>query len=310
MHQSMPPLSALRAFEAAARHLSFTQAAAELNVTPGALSHQIRGLEEYLGVQLFERRTRAIALTSEGRTLYPGLQAGFGLIRDAVGSLRAMRDPRVLVISTPPGLTSKWLIARLYRFTDAHPDSDVRVSSSASIVNFATDGVDVAIRHLALQHEEDPGLHYEKLVDVPLTVVCSPALLKRLAPLDPAALKKAPLIHDDSLAGKAGAPNWQEWASQTGTDIGDTSRGTRFSSADHAIAAALQGAGLLLTHKVLAHDDLEAGRLVAPLQAELAATRAYYFVAPKAKLARRLVSQFRDWVRDEVSTMAQVRRER
>src|SRR5690242_5860927 len=124
----MPPLSALRAFEAAARHLSMTSAARELNVTPGALSHQIRGLEELLGVRLFERRVRSIALTAAGRQLYPGLQVGFGRIRDAVESLDAAAQPNVLVVSTSPGLTSKWLAPRLYRFGAAHPDIDVRIS--------------------------------------------------------------------------------------------------------------------------------------------------------------------------------------
>jgi LysR family glycine cleavage system transcriptional activator len=128
MYKPAPPLNALRAFEAAARHLSLTKAAQELHVTAGALSHQIRGLEEMLGVKLFERRVRSIALTPAGKLLYPGLQTGFGHIRDALESLSDVNQQRVLVISTPPGLTAKWLAARLYRFTGAHPDIDVRVS--------------------------------------------------------------------------------------------------------------------------------------------------------------------------------------
>src|SRR6516162_10117917 len=145
MHNALPPLSALRAFEAAARHLSLTQAARELSVTPGALSHQIRGLEELLGVKLFERRVRSIALTSAGKQLYPGLHTGFGHIHDAVASLSRANEDRVLVISTPPGFTSKWLAPRLYRFATAHPEIDVRVSSSLNNANFTTDGVDAAI---------------------------------------------------------------------------------------------------------------------------------------------------------------------
>src|SRR5690349_23305972 len=126
----MPPLSSLRAFEAAARHLSLTRAAAELHVTPGALSHQIRGLEELIGVKLFERRVRAIALTAAGKQLYPGLQTGFGQIRDALESFEAAGQPDVLVVSTSPGLTSKWLAPRLYRFGAAQPAIDVRITSS------------------------------------------------------------------------------------------------------------------------------------------------------------------------------------
>src|SRR3954466_14363703 len=146
MHGPMPPLSALRAFEAAARHLSLTNAARELHVTPGALSHQIRGLEELLGVKLFERRVRAIALTAAGKQLYPGLQTGFAQIREAVEGLGAADQGNVLVVSTSPGLTSKWLAPRLYRFSAAHPDVDVRISSSLNNANFLTDGVDLAVR--------------------------------------------------------------------------------------------------------------------------------------------------------------------
>src|ERR1051325_1476291 len=126
MHTPMPPLNALRAFEAAARHLSLTKAARELQVTAGALSHQIRGLEELLGLKLFERRVRSIALTTAGKQLYPGLQTGFAQIRDAVAELARTGNERVIVISTPPGFTAKWLAPRLYRFSLAHPEIDVR----------------------------------------------------------------------------------------------------------------------------------------------------------------------------------------
>src|SRR5882672_9669944 len=146
----MPQLNALRAFEAAARHLSLTKAAQELHVTPGALSHQIRGLEELLGLKLFERRVRSIALTRAGMQLYPGLRTGFIHIRDAVDALNEDGEERVLVISTPPGFTAKWLAPRLYRFSGAHPGIDARVSSSLANANFTTDGVDVAVRNLSV----------------------------------------------------------------------------------------------------------------------------------------------------------------
>ena len=151
----MPPLNALRAFEAAARHLSLTKAAAELNVTAGALSHQIRGLEDLLGVKLFERGVRSISLTAAGRQLYPGLQTGFVHLRDAVASLAAAGGERMLVISTPPGFTSNWLAPRLYRFAAAHPEIDTRVTSSMASANFITDGVDVAVRNLAIDAPQD-----------------------------------------------------------------------------------------------------------------------------------------------------------
>ena len=160
MH-GLPPLNGLRAFEAAARHLSLTKAAAELNVSPGAISHQIRGLEALLGVQLFERRVRAIVLTAAGKLLYPGVQTGFVHLREAVAGLKQSDTARVLVVSTPPGLTAKWLAPRLYRFANAHPEIDTRISSSLNNANFTTDGVHVAISHMAEHPATDPTLEME-----------------------------------------------------------------------------------------------------------------------------------------------------
>src|SRR5258708_4649636 len=196
VHTPRPPLSALRAFEAAARHLSLTKAAQELGVTAGALSHQIRGLEELLGLKLFERRVRSIALTSAGKQLYPGLQTGFIQLRDAVDGLRDAGDERVLVISTPPGFTAKWLAPRLYRFSGAYLEIDARVSSSLSNANFTTDGVDVAVRNLAADAAPDAELVTEKLFELSLVPVCSPRLIEAHGPFaTPQALKGVPLIH-------------------------------------------------------------------------------------------------------------------
>ncbi len=201
MHNVMPPLNALRAFEAAARHLSLTRAAQELHVTAGALSHQIRGLEDLLGLKLFERRVRSIALTPAGKLLYPGLQTGFARIQEAVAGLGPVGDQRVLVISTPPGFTAKWLAPRLYRFASAHPDIDVRVSSSFGYANFTTDGIDVALRNLPLDAAPDPALLIERLAEISLVPVCSPRLSAAHGPFaGPAALARVPLIHDDTLA--------------------------------------------------------------------------------------------------------------
>ena len=182
MNRAPPPLNALRAFEAAARHLSLTKAALELNVTPGALSHQIRGLEDHLGLKLFDRGVRSLALTAAGKALQPGLQAGFLHIRDALAGLDRLSDARVLVISTPPGFTSKWLAPRLYRFSIAHPETDVRVSSSLNNANFTTDGVDAAIRNLSVNPAHDETLEVEKLIDLTLAPVCSPAFVEEHGP--------------------------------------------------------------------------------------------------------------------------------
>src|SRR5215469_14646830 len=282
MHNAMPPLTALRAFEAAARHLSLTKAAQELNVTAGALSHQIRALEEFIGVDLFERRVRSIALTQAGKLLYPGLQTGFAQIRDAVSGLRNMSDARVLVISTPPGLTSKWLAPRLYRFAGAHPEIDTRISSSLNNANFTTDGVHVAIRHMAEHPAPDPALDMEKLVTLSLVPVCSRSFLKRHGPLNTAEhLARVPLIHDETFLSRAHVPTWSDWFHAAGVDYVDVPHGLTFNTADHALDAASEGAGVLLAQNILAYDHLRSGRLVIPVTLALPSGRAYHLVRPK-----------------------------
>jgi LysR family glycine cleavage system transcriptional activator len=300
----MPPLNALRAFEAAARHLSLTKAALELHVTAGALSHQIRGLEELLGLKLFERRVRSIALTSAGKQLYPGLQTGFIQLRDAVDGLRDVGDERVLVISTPPGFTAKWLAPRLYRFSGAYPEIDARVSSSLSNANFTTDGVDVAVRNLAADAAADAELVIEKLLELSLVPVCSPRLIEAHGPFaTPQALKDVPLIHDDSLANHVAMPTWVDWLEAAGVVGVDVSRGLRFNTSDHALDATVEGAGVLLAHDVLAHDELRTGRLVMPFALTLRTGRAYHFVCPRKRQDRPNVQAFRTWLKQEVAAI-------
>ena len=304
MHSAPPPLNALRAFEAAARHLSLTKAALELNVTPGALSHQIRGLEDHLGLKLFDRGVRSIALTAAGKALQPGLQAGFLTIRDALASLDAMGDSRVLVISTPPGFTAKWLAPRLYRFSIANPEIDVRVSSSMSNANFTTDGVDAAIRNLAADASSDDVLEVEKLLDQSLLPVCSPAFVEKYGPFtSPEMLKRVPLIHDDSFSSHVEMPNWVDWFAAAGVRDADVTRGLRFNSADHALEATVQGAGVLLAHDALAYDDLRTGRLIAPFELTLPSGRCYCFVYPKKRRDSANVQAFRAWLRQEAAAL-------
>lgn len=300
MSNAMPLLNGLRAFEAAARHSSFAKAAVELNVTPGALSHQIRGMEDFFGVTLFERHARGVTLTPQGATLYPGLQAGFGLIRDAVASLRSSTNDNVLVVSTPPGITSKWLAPRLYRFAAVHPEIELRIASSVGYANFTTDGIDVAIRNVAAAPSEDPSLIYQKLLEGAMVPVCSPKLLDRFGPSD---LASIPLIHDDQLKGQPEAPTWIDWFRTAGVDGGDLGRGLRFSSSDHALEAAAEGAGLLLTHAILAHDELRNGRLCIPVNVVIPAGRSYYFVYPKAKQSNKNVQAFGGWLQSEIQAL-------
>jgi LysR family glycine cleavage system transcriptional activator len=300
----MPPLNALRAFEAAARHMSLTKAAQELNVSPGAVSHQIRALEALLGIALFERRVRAIALTPAARLLYPGLQNGFLQIQEAVASLRHAANERVLVVSTPPGLTAKWLAPRLYRFASGHPEIEVRISSSLANANFTTDGVDVAVRNLAVRPADDPALLIERLVELSFVPVCSPRLYEQHGlPRTAEALARMPLIHDDSLAGRAKLPTWSDWFDAAGLHSVDISRGLHFNSADHALDAASEGAGVLLAHDLLAYDDLRTGRLLIPVALPIWSGRACYVVCPKHRSAAPQVRAFREWIKEEAAAL-------
>lgn len=304
MHSVMPPLSALRAFEAAARHLSLTRAALELHVTAGALSHQIRGLEDLLGVKLFERRVRSIALTTAGKQLYPGLQTGFGHIRAAVASLKAAGDPHVLVLSTSPGLTAKWLAPRLYRFAANHPDVDVRISSSLANANFTTDGIDLAIRNMAISPVADLLLETEILAEISFVPVCSPSLLEKFGPMNEAGdMVRLPLIHDEVLVGRAKVPTWADWFEAARVDGADLRRGLRFNSADHALDAAGEGAGVLLAHDVLAYDDLRTGRLVIPIDLALPSGRAFHLVWAKGRRPSEAADAFRHWIKDEMAAL-------
>jgi LysR family glycine cleavage system transcriptional activator len=304
MHKPMPPLSALRAFEAAARHLSLTNAARELHVTAGALSHQIRGLEDLLGVKLFERRVRAIALTPVGRQLYPGLQTGFGQIREAVESLDTTSQPNVLVVSTSPGLTSKWLVQRLYRFGAAHPDVDVRISAPLNNANFTTDRVDLAVRNMGLDPEPDRFLEIEKLYEIAFVPVCSPGLLGTHGPVKNARdLARMPLIHDETLKARVSVADWSDWLKAAGVDNVDLRRGLRFNSTDHALAAAEEGAGVLLAHDLLAYDDLRTGRLVMPVKLAIAPGRAFHLVWPKSRKPSAAAQAFRAWIKQEIAAL-------
>ncbi len=304
MRNALPPLNALRAFETAARLGSMSKAAEELNVTPGALSHQIRGLEEFLDVRLFERLPRSIKLTGAGEVLYPGLQAGFQQVREAVGALRRSVDPNLLVLSTPPGLTAKWLAPRLYRFSSAMPDVEVRVSSSVRMADFMTDGVDIAIRSMPANNGMSEGLKVELLAGVTLLPVCAPRLLERFGPLEsPRDLAAVPLIEDVSLPDRANLPRWQDWFQAVGAPEAAHAGGLGFSSPDHALDAAVEGAGVLLAQTILAYDDMKSGRLIAPFDLPLDGKRVYSLVYPEAADARSTVRAFRDWVMEEVRAM-------
>jgi LysR family transcriptional regulator, glycine cleavage system transcriptional activator len=300
VRRPLPPLNALRAFEATARHLSFSKAAEELHVTPAALSHQIRGLEDLLGLKLFVRRPRSIELTEAARLIQPGIRTAFESLRVAIDQLDQGRKERVLVVSSTPGLTAKWLVPRLYRFLAQHPDIDTRITASVGYANFATDGVDIGIRLTSGVH---PDLYVEKLSDEWLLPLCSPRLLEADPPLrSPADLPRFNLIQID-LPGVV--PSWSDWLQLAGIEGIDTRRGLRLNVADHALDAASEGAGVVLGYKVVASHDLGLGRLVAPFGPEIPVPgRSYFFVCPKGEEKRPAIKAFRDWVFAEIEQTA------
>ncbi|MDX2158238.1 MAG: transcriptional regulator GcvA [Hyphomicrobiaceae bacterium] len=296
MPRPLPPLNALRAFEATARHLSFTLAADELSVTPAALSHQIKGLEDFLGQRLFDRKTRSIALTPAGLALYPGLHAAFLQIRQSVELIDRASADNVLVISAPPGFTAKWLVPRLYRFLMENPEIDARISATQTLANFTSDGVDLAIRN----SRAVPNGHWSKrLLGISLIAVASPRLIAEHDIRKPGDLARVTLIHDDMLGRLTGLPTWSEWLAAAGVEGVNLARGLRLSSSDHALDAAVEGAGFLLAHKALAHDDLKTGRLVAPFGLELPTDRVFSLVCPEVNARRPKVRAFCDWALEE-----------
>jgi len=294
----LPPLNALRAFEAAARHLSFSAAAAELHVTPAAISHQIKALEDDLGVKLFRRLNREVRLTDAGQACLPGLREGFDRIAEAVSVAQRQDGGGILTVSTSPGLAAKWLVPRLEKFRAAHPDIDLRVDASMHLVDFAREDVHVALR---FGNGRYPGLHTELLMRAEVLPVCAPALLRGPHALrHPADLKHHALIHDETLAAEPGAPDWTMWLRAAGVDGVDSTRGLRFNQVALVIDAAIAGRGVALTRSVFAADDLAAGRLMRPFGAGMPIDFAAYLVTPPSLVAVPKVKAFREWVFQEI----------
>lgn len=302
MHLSRLPLNALRAFEATARHMSFKHAAEELHVTPAALSYQIRTLEDLLDVKLFERMNRRIAMTEAGSRLYPGTHDGFQRLSHAVDQATPNHDDSVLVVSAGPAFSAKWLAPRLSRFLERHPDIDPRISANLRISDFDNEQIDVAVRFGAGDY---PGLDALELMSEHVTPMCSPDLLIGEAPLEnPEDLKRATLIHDDSLSPFPDAPDWKTWLEAAGLDDIDADRGLRFNHADHALDAAIEGAGVVMGRTVLGGRDLRLGRLVRPFELALPVGYAFYLVSPPATTSHPNVTAFRDWVLQEIAAEA------
>lgn len=293
----LPPLSALRAFEAAARLQSFSKAADELNVTPAAISHQIAALEADLGVSLFSRRNRAVELTASARVLLPGLSDAFAGIQDSVRRLRSHNDTGMLTVTASPSFAGKWLVQRLYRFQEQYPDIDVRISATDAIVDLTRADFDIAIRYGTGRY---PGLAVELLLKNEVFPACSPALLRDGPPLEtPADLRNHVLLHDQQTDRDPLAPSWPMWLKAAGINDAQASHGLSFSANVLALEAAIAGHGVTLAYSTTAAADIAAGRLVRLFSLSLPDTFAYYVVAAPSALERPKVKAFRDWLRNE-----------
>ncbi|WP_374333017.1 transcriptional regulator GcvA [Aestuariivirga sp.] len=297
MRRSLPPLNSLRAFEVAARHMSISQAASELRVTPAAISHQIRLLEDHVGLPLFVRNGRGLALTDAGAAGLRDLREGFARLSAAMDAIDSLGEAGVLSVSVAPSFASKWLLPRLEIFQAAHPEIDVHVSASMQLSNFMKDGIDVAIRYGAGRYAD---LSVELLLNESVVPVCSPEYVMQHGPFYlPSDLTEATLLHDDSPDNDPSCPNWEMWLNAAGAPHIDSARGPRFNQSSLVIEAAALGRGVALAKTALAARDLRQGRLVQPFSSAVKVDFAYYMVAPRAKLNLPKVSFFIDWLRSE-----------
>lgn len=292
----LPPLTALRAFEAAARHLSFAKAAEELYVTPAALSYQIKSLETDLDQQLFRRMNRAVELTEAGRALAPGVTEGFEALRAAVRQVHRLNASRPFSVTAGPAFTAKWLAPRIYRFVERHPDIEIRFTASLKRMNFETDDVDAAIRFSRI--DEEPGCYVETLIEELMAPLCTPEIASKLKTPDD--LRNFRLVHDESLSFMAQPPNWGYWLNAVGVDL-DWAHGPRFSNADQVLGAAVGGGGVALGRMSLAVEDIEAGRLVAPFDLAIDTGAHFNFVCPEGHETRREQAAFLEWMREELT---------
>lgn len=302
----LPPLNALRVFEAAARHMSFTKAAAELHVTPGAVSQQIKALEEFIAAPVFRRHRRSLLLTDEAQACLPVLRDGFDRLAEAARLLSARTDSRKLSVSVAPSLAAKWLAPRLDRFQERHPDIDVWISADMEVVDFSVDDVDVAIRYGPGGYD---GLVVEHLMAETIVPVCSPRLLLGAAPLRrPEDLVHFSLLHDGSPDKADSSPTWPMWLKAASVAGIDGAKGPKFNQSSLVIEAAVAGRGVALAKQQLARADLEAGRLVIPFDRTTPSAFAYYIVHPRARSASAGVKAFKAWLHQEASSSPEMAR--
>jgi len=290
----LPPLNALRCFEVAARHESFTKAARELFVTPAAVGQQVRQLEAILGQALFRRENRRLVPTAIGLALLPGIREGFAQLAHAVGLAQDRSDDRRLTVSVAPSFAAKWLLPRLSDFEQRHPEFDLRVEASMQLADLDDGSTDLAIRYGAGGYT---GLLVERLLGEEVVPVCSPALLAKGPPLsEPQDLKRHTLLHDDSPDNDPTCPSWGMWLRAAGVDGVDAERGPRFSQSSLVLEAAALGRGVALAKATIAADDLASGRVLRLFEMAAPLAFAYYLVYSQSAATKPRVAAFRRWL--------------
>ncbi|TVT52980.1 MAG: transcriptional regulator GcvA [Azoarcus sp. PHD] len=313
MSYELPSLALLRTFEAAARHLSFKKAADEICVTPAAVSQQMKALEEYLGVPLFHRRVRALELTEHGSTLLPGVRDAFERLAVAVDHTRRV-TPGPLTVTAPPSFASHWLLPRLPRFNVAHPDIELRLSSTSDTVDHKGEAAVLGKLHparteVAILYGKG---HYPGYVVVPIFTpdyvpVCTPALQRAAALQTPANLAGQVLIHDDTLSedgrDRHSRSGWAEWLRLAGASNIDSRRGPHFSNAALALEAAQAGHGIALAPRPLIDSRVAEGKLVVPFNITLPSPSTYYLVMHEAMQHQPAVDAFQQWLLAEASAL-------
>src|SRR5215510_5059185 len=290
MPRRLPQLSALRAFEAAARHVSFTRAAQELCVTQGAVSHQVKALESELGIKFFNRERQRLTMTDAGREYLAVVRDALDRIATGTERLVQRQSSGMLTVSTSPDFAAKWLVHRLDRFAEVHPEIDLRVSASMHHVDFAREDVDIVVRH---GDGHWPGLHVTRLCSEHLFAVCNPMLASELS--RPADVLKLPLLHlDDHTA-------WFAWLDASGVTSVDAMHGPILNRASMLIDAAVDGQGIALARTTLAAWDLINRRLVRPFPIALPLSKSYWIVSPKATASLPKLVAFRGWLLAQAS---------
>nr|WP_321241671.1 transcriptional regulator GcvA [uncultured Tolumonas sp.] len=287
MSRRLPPLNALKAFEAAARHLSFTKAAEELFVTQAAISHQIKTLEDFLGLKLFRRRNRSLLLTEEGQGYYQDIRSIFSSVCEATERLMARSAKGTLTVTMQPSFAIQWLVPRLSLFSQLHPEIDVRIKAVDQDADTLIDDVDIAI-YYGDGHWSD--LQMYKLHSEYRIPVCSPSLLQGKNLTKPEDLAQFSLLHD------ASRHDWSRWLRQVGVSLPNAGQGPIFSHSAMVLQAAVLGQGVALGHSLLSRPEIQAGRLVCPLPQTLINDNAYYLVMAPGHDTLGKVAAFRDWI--------------